>query len=487
MNSGNDSQARLEVADQLLLAPYDVGESAIRNALGLISQRRIDFADLYFQLSRREAWQMEEGLVSNGSFEISRGVGVRAISGERCAFAYTEDISERSLREAARTVRTVAAANQHQRVRAAAPRTPSAAPHLYEGNDPVGMSSSEEKVALLKRIDSLARAQDTRVTRVTASVGLTYEVMLVARFDGLRAADVRPMIKVAIEVMIDDRGRREVARGGGGGRITLCQLDDEVVEGWVRQTVRRAIANLDSRAAPAGEMTLVLGPGGPGILLHEAVGHGLEGDCARKRTSAFAGLVGQRVAAKGVTVVDDGTLPQKRGSLNVDDEGTAGQKTVLIEDGILRGFLCDHSAAAQLRCAPTGNARRESYRHRPLPRMTNTFMMSGEVCPEEIVASIKRGLYATAFDSGQVDITSGNFVFRATEAYWVENGQVQFPVRGATIVGNGKEVLQRISMIGNDGVVDTGVNFCSKMGQRVPVSVGQPTVRIDGITVGGTR
>jgi TldD protein len=352
--------------------------------------------------------------------------------------------------------------------------------------DPIATLDSTAKVDLLMQVEQLARAQDPRVVQVMAGLAAEYDVVMVARADGTLAADVRPLVRLSVTVIAEQKGRREVGSSGGGGRFGLAYFDRALLETYVDQAVKAALTNLESRPAPAGEMTVVLGSGWPGILLHEAIGHGLEGDFNRKGSSAFSGRIGQRVAAKGVTVLDDGTLADRRGSLNVDDEGNTSQRNVLIEDGILKGYIQDATNARLMKVAPTGNGRRESYAHVPMPRMTNTYMLGGQCEPEEIVASLKRGLYATNFGGGQVDITSGKFVFSASEAYWVENGKIQYPVKGATLVGNGPDALTRVSMIGNDMALDSGVGTCGKEGQSVPVGVGQPTLRIDGITVGGT-
>jgi len=357
---------------------------------------------------------------------------------------------------------------------------------LYPAVDPISTLDSASKVALLEKAEGMARAKDKRVVQVMAGLGMEYDVVLVARADGTLAADVRPLVRLSITVIAEENGRREVGSSGGGGRFGLAYFSDEILHQYVDQAVHAAIVNLAAQAAPAGEMTVVLGSGWPGILLHEAVGHGLEGDFNRKGSSIFSGRIGQRVAAKGVTVLDDGTIADRRGSLNVDDEGLATQRTVLIEDGILRGYIQDATNARLMKMAPTGNGRRESYAHLPMPRMTNTYMLGGDKDPGEIIASIDRGLYAANFGGGQVDITSGKFVFSASEAYWVEKGKIQYPVKGATLIGNGPDALTRVSMIGNDMKLDTGVGTCGKEGQSVPVGVGQPTLRIDGLTVGGT-
>jgi TldD protein len=445
----------------------------------------VDDADLYFQYTRSEGWSLEEGIVKTGSFSIDQGVGVRAVSGEKTAFAYSDDISMASLMDAAHTVRSIASAglnaSTHVPARVIAPSR-----SLYHGLDPIGSLDSTAKVQLLERLEKQARAKDQRVVQVMAGLASEYDVVMVARADGTLAADVRPLVRLSLSVIVEQNGRRESGSAGGGGRFGLAHFDAACLTRYVDEAVGSALTNLEARPAPAGEMTVVLGSGWPGILLHEAIGHGLEGDFNRKGSSAFSGKIGKRVAAKGVTVLDDGTIADRRGSLNVDDEGHASQKNVLIEDGILVGYIQDSMNARLMGVAPTGNGRRESYAHVPMPRMTNTYMLAGDKHPEEVVASIKKGLYATNFGGGQVDITSGKFVFSASQAYWVENGKIQYPVKGATLVGNGPDALTRVSMIGNDMALDPGVGTCGKEGQSVPVGVGQPTLRIDGLTVGGT-
>ena len=476
---------RLATAKALLLTPFGLDETHLAKALNEIKAYQVDDADLYFQYTRSEGWSLEEGIVKTGSFSIDQGVGVRAVSGEKTAFAYSDDISEASLLDAARTVRTISSAAKSARVKTSKQKI-AGARSLYNGVDPISTLDSQSKVDLLGRVERLARAKDPRVAQVMAGLASEYDVVLVARADGTIAADVRPLVRLSVTVIAEQKGRREVGSGGGGGRFGLAYFTDAQIEEYVNQAVHAALTNLEARPAPAGEMTVVLGSGWPGILLHEAIGHGLEGDFNRKGSSAFSGRIGQRVAAKGVTVLDDGTIADRRGSLNVDDEGNASQRNVLIEDGILKGYIQDSMNARLMGVAPTGNGRRESYAHIPMPRMTNTYMLGGDKAPEEIVKSIKKGLYATNFGGGQVDITSGKFVFSASEAYWVENGKILYPVKGATIVGSGPECLKRVSMIGNDMKLDTGVGTCGKEGQSVPVGVGQPTLRIDGLTVGGT-
>jgi len=476
---------RLATAKSLLLTPFGLDETHLTRALNEIKAHKVDDADLYFQYTRSEGWSLEEGIVKTGSFSIDQGVGVRAVSGEKTAFAYSDDISEASLLDAARTVRSISSAAKSARVKTPAQKIASAR-SLYPGLDPISTLDSTTKVELLGKVERLARAKDPRVAQVMAGLASEYDVVLVARADGTLAADVRPLVRLSVTVIAEQKGRREVGSCGGGGRFGLAYFTDAQIEEYVNQAVHAALTNLEARPAPAGEMTVVLGSGWPGILLHEAIGHGLEGDFNRKGSSAFSGRIGKRVAAKGVTVLDDGTISDRRGSLNVDDEGNASQRNVLIEDGILKGYIQDSMNARLMGVKPTGNGRRESYAHVPMPRMTNTYMLGGDKAPEEIVASIKKGLYATNFGGGQVDITSGKFVFSASEAYWVENGKILYPVKGATIVGNGPDALTRVTMIGNDMKLDSGVGTCGKEGQSVPVGVGQPTLRIDGLTVGGT-
>jgi TldD protein len=472
----------LRIARSVLLAPYGLEESDLSNVLGSMFSRQIDYADLYFQYARSEGWSLEEGIVKSGSFNIEQGVGVRAISGEKTAFAYSDDISLSALKDAA--VATAAIGRQGDSKSVKAGR--GAARRLYGVADPLISLGADSKVHLLERIEKLARGLDRRVVQVMASLGGTHEVVLVARSDGVMAADVRPLVRLSITVIAEEGGRRESGSSGGGGRFDYAYFSEDLLLDYAKQAVHAAITNLNAQAAPAGTMNVVLGNGWPGILLHEAIGHGLEGDFNRKGSSAFSGRVGQRVAARGVTVVDDGTIADRRGSLNIDDEGNRTQRTTLIEDGILKGYMQDALNARLMKVKPTGNGRRESFAHVPMPRMTNTYMLSGERDPEEIIRSVKKGLYAKNFGGGQVDITSGKFVFSASEAYLIEDGKVTRPVKGATIIGNGPDALTRVKMIGNDMKLDSGVGTCGKEGQSVPVGVGQPTLRIDGLTVGGT-
>ncbi|HAJ14385.1 MAG TPA: metalloprotease TldD, partial [Comamonadaceae bacterium] len=463
--------ARLAEAERVLLQPFGLTTTHLQRALGEIMSHGADDADLYFQTTRSEGWSLEEGIVKTGSFSIDQGVGVRAVSGEKTAFAYSDDLSWESLIDAARTVRAISGQGQSRRVRARAAKV-AGSRSLYPGIDPIGTLDSTAKVALLEKVERLAKARDPRIVQVMAGLAAEHDVVLVARADGTLAADVRPLIRLSVTVIAEQQGRREIGSSGGGGRFGLAYFDDDLVQSYVDEAVTAALTNLEARPAPAGEMSVVLGPGWPGVLLHEAVGHGLEGDFNRKGSSAFSGRIGQRVAAKGVTVLDDGTIADRRGSLNVDDEGCPTQRNVLIEDGILKGYIQDAMNARLMGVRPTGNGRRESYAHVPMPRMTNTYMLGGDTPPEEIVASMNKGLYATNFGGGQVDITSGKFVFSASQAFWVENGRIQYPVKGATLIGNGPDALTRVSMIGNDMRLDSGVGTCGKEGQSVPVGVG---------------
>jgi TldD protein len=476
-------QSAFQTAQATLLAPYSLDDNALQQVFGQILAHKVDYADLYFQYSRSEGWSLEEGIVKSGSFNIDQGVGVRTVAGEKTAFAYSDDISLTALTAAAQATRAIArqgADNKTQVARRGDGRS------LYLPHDPLASLADEAKVALLEKLERYARSLDKRVTQVMAHLGGEYEVVLVARSDGMTAADVRPLVRVTVQVIVEQDGHREQGSAGGGGRFDYAYFTDAVVEDYARKAVAQALTNLDARPAPAGSMTVVLGPGWPGILLHEAIGHGLEGDFNRKGSSAFSGRIGERVAAPGVTVVDDGTIAQRRGSLNIDDEGNPTQRNVLIEDGVLKGYMQDSLNARLMGVAATGNGRRESFAHIPMPRMTNTYMLNGDKDPQEIIQSVKHGLYAVNFGGGQVDITSGKFVFSASEAYMIEDGKVTYPVKGATLIGNGPDVLTRVAMIGNDMALDAGVGTCGKEGQSVPVGVGQPTLRIDGLTVGGT-
>ncbi len=473
----------LEIATATLLSPAGIDEIATQKVFGTILAHKADDADLFFQYNRSEGWTLEEGQVKSGSFSIDQGVGVRVVSGEKTAFAYSDDINVGALQAAAKVTRAIAADGGDERPHATNVRSGHS---LYAPIDPVSQFDDAKKVELLERLEKFARRVDPRVKQVIGRLSGEYDVVLVARADGGTGADVRPLVHLAITVIAEQDGRREQGHQGAGGRFGYGYFTDEILEHMARDAVRQALVNLEARPAPAGQMSVVLGPGWPGILLHEAIGHGLEGDFNRKGTSAFSGRVGERVAAPGVTVIDDGTLADRRGSLSIDDEGNPTTRTVLIEDGILRGYLQDRMNARLMGVPVTGNGRRESYAAMPMPRMTNTFMLGGHEDPEEIVASMERGLYAVNFGGGEVDITSGKFVFSASEAYWVENGKIQYPVKGATLVGSGPEALTHVTHIGNDMRLDPGIGTCGKEGQSVPVGVGQPTIRIEGLTVGGT-
>jgi TldD protein len=473
----------LQLAQRALLTAHGLEARHLEQVFGKMLAHRVDYADLYFQYSRAESWSLEEGIVKSGSFHIDQGVGVRAVSGEKTAFAYSDDITLGALEDAALATRAIARQGGKQ---TAAHLHAGKSHALYLPHDPIATLKAEDKVQLLERLERMARAIDPRVTQVMANLAGEYDVVLMARNDGLMSADVRPLVRLSLQVIVEGGGRREQGSAGGGGRFGYDYFSDEILQRYAKEAVHQAVINLDARPAPAGNMTVVLGSGWPGILLHEAVGHGLEGDFNRKGSSSFSGRVGERVAAKGVTVVDDGTIADRRGSLNVDDEGNPTQRTVLIEDGILRGYLQDTMNARLMGVPVTGNARRESFAHLPIPRMTNTMMLNGDKTRDEIIASVEHGLYAANFGGGQVDITSGKFVFSTTEAYMIENGKITYPVKGATLIGNGPDALTRVSMIGNDMALDPGVGTCGKEGQSVPVGVGQPTLRIDGLTVGGT-
>jgi TldD protein len=475
----------ISIAEQQLLQPGGLDQSSLQRVLSDLMGPAVDSGDLYFQATTHESWTLEDGLVRSGSHAVEKGVGIRAISGDKTGFAYADEIILPSLLEASRAARAIASHGDSGRVQAWNSQT---AKPLYSSTDPMGVMGAAEKVDLLRQIDAYTRSRDPRINQVIVSLAATHETILVANTDGTLAADVRPLVRLNVSVIAEQGNRREQGNDGGGGRFSYRELlQDNAWQKFADEAARQALVNLEASAAPAGTMTVVLGPGWPGVLLHEAVGHGLEGDFNRKGSSAFSGRIGEQVAAKGVTVVDDGSLQQRRGSLTVDDEGTPTGQTVLIEDGVLRGYMQDKMNAGLMGMPLTGNGRRESFAHLPMPRMTNTFMLPGKMPPEEIIASVKKGLYAVNFAGGQVDITSGRFVFSASEAYLIENGKVTRPVRGATLIGNGPEAMTRVSMVGNDLKLDKGVGVCGKEGQSVPVGVGQPTLRIDGLTVGGTE
>ena len=474
----------LDIATQQLLANSGLQLNDIHNTLGQVMAHDIDVADLYFESTRTESWILEDGIVKEGAHNIDQGVGVRAISGDKTGFAYSDEILLPALSHAASAAKAIARSGGGGKLQAWHKQYPAA---LYAPLDPVASISAEDKINLLKRIDAEARKRDPRVRQVLVGLSGQQSTMLVAGSDGTLAADVRPLVRLNVNVIVEDNGRIEKGSAGGGGRFGYEYfLRDDLASTYIDEAVEQALTNLDAVNAPAGSMTVVLGPGWPGILLHEAIGHGLEGDFNRKKTSAFSGRLGERVASPEVTVVDDGTIRDRRGSLNVDDEGTATQCTTLIEHGILRGYMQDKHNARLMGMAPTGNGRRESYAHLPMPRMTNTYMLGGQHDPQEIIASVDKGIYAQQFGGGQVDITNGKFVFSASQAYLIENGRLTRPIKGATLIGNGPDVLTRVSMVGNDMQLDSGIGTCGKDGQSVPVGVGQPTIRIDQLTVGGT-
>ena len=467
-----------------MLEPAGLDEKTLSTTLGSMMRGGVDYADLYFQVSRSESWTLEDSIIREGSFNLDQGVGVRATSGEKTGFAYSDELVMPALQQAASAARAIARQGQDQSVQA---WTRTEAAPLYPSDDPTTSIDDTQKTALLSEIDAAVRDMDTRVEQVIVSLASSQDLILLAASDGTLAADVRPLIRLNVSVILEHDGRREQGYAGGGARTDLNYfLDGDLPMNYAREAVRQAIVQLDARAAPAGSMPIVLGPGWPGILLHEAVGHGLEGDFNRKGTSAFSGKVGQKVASPLCTIVDDGTLPDRRGSLSVDDEGTPGQYSVLIENGILKGYMQDKLNARLMGVESTGNGRRESFAHVPMPRMTNTYMLAGPHDPEEIIASVDKGIYAPNFGGGQVDITSGKFVFSASEAYLIEKGKVTAPIKGAMLIGDGPEALNKISMVGNDLELDSGVGTCGKEGQSVPVGVGQPTLKIDEITVGGT-
>jgi TldD protein len=474
----------LQLAREGILAPAGLDEHRVEQALGVVLGSAVDSADMYFQLTHVESWALEDGIVKDGSASIDQGVGVRALAGEKTGFAYSDEILLPALDEAARAARAIAASGAQGAVQA---WQPVGGHQLYVPEDPRLTLKDEEKIAWLERLDRETRRMDPRVKQVMASVHAVHELVLVARSDGALAADARPLVRMNVTVIVEQQGRREQGYAGCGGRYSLQELvGNERPLALAREAVRQALVNLEAVSAPAGTMTVVLGPGWPGVLLHEAIGHGLEGDFNRKGTSAFSNRIGQRVAAPGCTVVDDGALPARRGSLNIDDEGTPTQCTTLIEDGVLCGYMLDRLNARLMGMRSTGNGRRESFAHVTMPRMTNTYMRPGPYDPQEIIASVENGIYAVNFGGGQVDITSGKFVFSTSEAYRIEHGRIGAPIKGATLVGNGPDVLTRVSMVGNDLKLDEGIGVCGKEGQSVPVGVGQPTLRVDELTVGGT-
>ncbi|MEJ2127733.1 MAG: metalloprotease TldD [Woeseiaceae bacterium] len=478
------SESTLTTAMTHILGPVGLDEGQLTTTLGSMMKGGVDYADLYFQVSRQESWMVEDRIIREGSFSLDQGVGVRAVSGEKTGFAYSDELMLPALEHAAGAARAIARQGESKALQAWQ-RSESAA--LYPALDPTVSISDEQKTALLSEIEAKTRDLDSRIEQVIISLSSNQDLVLVAASDGTLAGDVRPLVRLNVSVILEQDGRREQGYSGGGARSDLNYfLSGDIPMQFAREAVRQAVVQMEAQPAPAGMMPVVLGSGWPGILLHEAVGHGLEGDFNRKGTSAFSGRVGQKVASDLCTIVDDGTIPNRRGSLAVDDEGTPGQYNVLVEDGVLKGYMQDKLNARLMGVAPTGNGRRESYAHMPMPRMTNTYMLAGPHDRDDIIASVDKGLYAPNFGGGQVDITSGKFVFSASEAYLIEKGKITTPVKGAMLIGDGPEVLTKISMVGNDLELDTGVGTCGKEGQSVPVGVGQPTLRIDELTVGGT-
>lgn len=474
----------LETAGSQLLSGNQLDHSDLHNTLAQLMTHDIDFADLYFESSCQNSWVLEDSIVKEGSYSMDQGVGVRAISDDKTGFAYSNEIILPALTTAANAACSIASSGGSQQLQAWKRRSPIA---LYQPDNPLRSISAEQTIQLLQDIDQRARRKDPRVKQVMIGLAGMHSTILVAASDGTFAADLRPLVRLNINIIVEQNGRFEKGSSGGGGRFSYQHfLRQEVTDVYIEEAVTQALTNLQATAAPAGSMTVVLGPGWPGILLHEAIGHGLEGDFNRKKTSAFSDRIGQRIATPEVTIVDDGTINERRGSLTIDDEGTKTESTTLIERGILKNYIQDKHNARLMGMRPTGNGRRESYAHLPMPRMTNTYMLGGSECPEDIIKSVNKGLYAQQFAGGQVDITSGKFVFSASQAYLIEDGKITRPVKGATIIGNGPDVLTRVSMLGNDMQLDSGIGTCGKDGQSVPVGVGQPTMRIDDLTVGGT-
>ncbi|MGV3001190.1 metalloprotease TldD [Vibrio sp. E150_018] len=473
-----------------LLAPSGLTDNDIQKTLASIATRHIDYADIYFQSSWHESLVLEDSIIKDGSFNIDRGVGIRAIAGEKTGFAYSDQIDINGLQQSAVAARGIAQQGQNTQVKAFTRRV---TPQTYQAVNPLETLDKQQKIELLKQIDAYIRSKEPLIQEVSVSISGVYEQVLVAATDGTYAGDVRPLVRLSISVLAQRGERRERGSAGGGGRYGYQAFMQTMADGktqaihFADEAIRQALVNLEADEAPAGTMPVVLGSGWPGVLLHEAVGHGLEGDFNRKESSVFSGKLGQKVTSDLCTIVDDGTLKDLRGSLNIDDEGVEGQYNTLIENGVLKGYMQDKHNAGLMGVAPTGNGRRESYAHLPMPRMTNTYMLPGEHTPEEIISTIKKGLYAPNFGGGQVDITSGKFVFSASEAYLIEDGKITRPVKGATLVGSGIEAMQQVSMVGNDLSIDKGVGVCGKAGQSVPVGVGQPSLKLDSITVGGTQ
>ena len=475
--------------EQELLADSQLDPSFLNKTLTNIYQRQVDLADLYFQSSSHESWMLEDGIVKEGSYNIERGVGVRAISGEKTGFAYSDDISPEALTTAADAAKGIANAGKSGTVHAFKAQQ---VPLIYQANDPLSSLAQEQKITLLHEVEAHARSVDSRVKQVIVSLSGVFEKILVAASDGTYATDIRPLVRLNCSVLVEENGKRERASSGGGARTDYGYFFEPVngkarYLSYAEEAVRQALVSLVAVEAPAGNFPVILGSGWPGVLLHEAVGHGLEGDFNRKGSSTFSGRIGEQVTSEHCTIVDDGTLQNRRGSMSIDDEGTPSQYNVLIEKGILKGYMQDKHNAGLMGVKPTGNGRRESYAHLPMPRMTNTYMLAGEHDPKDIIASVKNGIYAPNFAGGQVDITSGKFVFTSSEAYLIENGEITTPVKGATLIGSGPEAMKNVSMVGNDLKLDAGVGVCGKDGQSVPVGVGQPTLKVDEMTIGGTQ
>jgi TldD protein len=475
--------SNFQLSNKFILDPAGLSHDNLSTIMNKIHNKNIDYADLYLQYSKNEFWSLEDSQVKNGSYSIDQGVGIRSVSDEKTAFTYSDDISLSVLNDSLKIISSI---EKHGQSASTPVPKKSSRKKIYTNNDPIAGLDSQKKIDLLEKIESIAKSIDKRVIKVSASLAAQYEVILIQNYYGQLIEDIRPLIRLSVSVISELDGKREQGSAGGGGRYLLDYFTDEILEDYAKKAVNQSLVNLDARPAPAGSMTVVLGSGWPGILLHEAIGHGLEGDFNRKGTSAFSNMMGKQVAEKGITVVDDGTIENRRGSLNVDDEGNTTQKTILIEDGILVGYLQDTLNARLMNMPVTGNGRRESYAHSPMPRMTNTYMPNGKYDPKEIISSVGNGLYAENFGGGQVDITSGKFVFSASEAWMIKDGKLDYPVKGATIIGNGPDILKEVSMVGNDTNLDSGVGTCGKDGQSVPVGVGQPTLKIDKIIVGGT-
>jgi len=472
-----------QISNKFILDPAEISHDNLSSIMNKIQNKNVDYADLYFQYSKNEFWSLEDGQVKNGNYSIDQGVGIRSVADEKTAFTFSDDISMDTLNDSLKIIDSITRQGQSSSIQIPKKKLIKS---IYTNKDPITKLDNQKKIDLLEKIESIAKSIDKRVIKVSASLAIQYEVILIKNFNENLIEDIRPLIRLSINVISELKGKREQGSSGGGGRYLLDYFTDDMLEKYAKKAVKQSLTNLDARPAPAGSMTVVLGSGWPGILLHEAIGHGLEGDFNRKGTSAFSNMMGKQVAAKDITVVDDGTIKNRRGSLNVDDEGNPTNKTVLIENGILVGYLQDTLNAHLMNMPLTGNGRRESYAYSPMPRMTNTYMTNGKYNPKEIISTVNNGLYAENFGGGQVDITNGKFVFSASEAWMIKNGKLDYPVKGATIIGNGPDILKEVSMVGNDMDLDSGVGTCGKDGQNVPVGVGQPTLKIDNIIVGGT-